>query len=301
MRALHAILDAITSPSILLFSGQGRAFCAGGDIREMNRLIHNAPTSHAVRTQAMEDILHAEYSFLRRLHALRGSGVVSVAVADGVAFGFGMGLHQACEVRVVTRDAKFSMPEVRIGIVPDCGASWFLTRLPGAVGMYAALTGCRIGSADALALGLADGGAEKGWRGEGIGTASVEGVMELLGCDVGVCSELAKPGSDVRVLVDQWFAKASVKEIWEAIREGGGSFAEEVENDLRKGAPIAMEMCFECMKEGYVGGGLNEAIDRELKAELILGIAPDFQEGVRALLIDKDMKPLWQPLPTPSI
>lgn len=293
--AFHKILDAVEAPCTVLLRSVGRAFSAGGDVREVRkRALEAGPIGSTQREKSARKTLKAEYDFLRRFHALGhgDEGVVTVGICNGYAFGAGLGLLQACRVRLVTKRATFSMPEVRIGLIPDCGATWFYTKMEGCVGMYASLTAARISAGDALALGLADGAVEEGWDGTGIG----QGVTGALDCATTRIEkgELAEKSSEVRRWIDECFSASSLKEVTEKVTQVGGEWADQVLKEMGKGSPTAMEECFKGLREGYNGGGLEEALSRELRIDSKLGAQWDFEEGVRALLIDKDNNPKWQ-------
>lgn len=294
--ALHAVLDSVPStPTQLVITGAGRSFSAGGDVRALRKSVLEAGALETpARIAAARHILQIEYKFLTRLYALGAQPhLQTIAIADGYAFGSGQGLFQACRQRLVSPRALLSMPECRIGLVPDCGASWFLPRLPGSVGMFAALTGTRVCGGDAVALGLADGLVAAGWRGE-----------SCTGCELGIelqkltqVSNVADATSDMRRGIDDCFGLPSLDAILAAVAElasRGTDWATVAQDDLKKGAPGALRETFRTLTEGFRGGGLDHALERELEADSVLAATWDFEEGVRAALVDKDGKPVWR-------
>lgn len=307
--ALHHILDTISAASYrcyLLLSGRGRAFSAGGDVRALRaKILAAGDLASAPRRAAARDTLSTEYDLLARLAALRGGPLVSVAVADGLAFGAGAGLFQACAVRLVTPRALLAMPEPRIGIIPDCGATRFFAAAPGCTGMYAALTGARLAAADLRALGLADGAVPSAWRGAGLSAGDVaEAAVLRLADDAavdGTATAVADAGSDLRRGVDQCFSLASYEEVEKAVAAAaaeGHEWAVAAAASLKGAAPRALRETFRAMRVAYAAEneGLRAALDRELEADSRLCAEWDFEEGVRAVLVDKDNQPKWQPV-----
>jgi enoyl-CoA hydratase/carnithine racemase len=155
IRAMHAALDAWSEdPNVLAVvvrSQHPRAFCAGGDVRFLYESVQRG--DH----EARDAFFIEEY---RLNHAIFTYPKPYIALTNGVVMGGGMGISQGAHrtggLRVVTQSTKMAMPETRIGLFPDVGASWFLARTPGAIGRYLAVTGETIGAADALYAGLAD-------------------------------------------------------------------------------------------------------------------------------------------------
>ena len=131
--------------AVLIDHAEGRGFCAGADIRALAR-------SGAGDGAAARAFFHAEY---RLNHLLFTYAKPTVAFMDGITMGGGVGLSQPCKYRIATENTRLAMPETAIGLFPDVGAGWYLSRLPGRVGQYLALTGARLDGAECLALGLA--------------------------------------------------------------------------------------------------------------------------------------------------
>lgn len=293
--ALDAIIDTVKSPCYVLLTASGRAFSAGGDVRMLREKVLSAgPLQSESRRAAAWDTLNKEYRFMERMASLRGSGVVTIALADGFAFGAGQGLFQSCAVRLVTPNALFAMPEVAIGLVPDCGATHFYSRMPGCVGMYAALTGARISAPDAIELGLADGAIDAQWIGTDLVGISEQAVLNSAKNGLQGTTPLSNAESDMRRVIDDLFSRGSVQHIVQAIEREENEWAKEAATAMRKASPRALHECLRVMKEGYKSGGFIEALDRELVADADLAARWDFVEGVRALLVDKTGNPKWE-------
>lgn len=308
--ALHHILDVLESskaPTYILLTGRGRAFSAGGDMRSLRTALLSAGAPNTPeRVAAADAVLSTEYDLLARWASLPpASRIVTVALGSGLAFGAGAGLFQACAVRLITGRFSTAMPEARIGLIPDCGATRFYARLPGCVGMFLALTGARVSGRDALELGLADGAVSEGWAGQGLeqGEVRMENVRKCcVGAEtVGETGELGDDGSGMRRGIDAVLCGGSLAEVVEGMRKRAGmgeAWAMEAMMSVEGAAPKALKETFEVMRRAYAakGEGLREALDRELEVESRLAAARDFEEGVRAALVDKDGKPRWEPL-----
>ena len=145
LEALEAWRGDAAVEAIVVDHAEGRGFCAGGDIR----MLAASGATDGVEARAF---FHAEY---RMNHRLFTYAKPIVAFMDGITMGGGVGLAQPCRYRVATENTKFAMPETGIGLFPDVGGGWYLSRLPGRIGQYLALTGHRLDGAECLALGLA--------------------------------------------------------------------------------------------------------------------------------------------------
>lgn len=303
--SLHSIIAAMpkTSDSQILILGRGRAFSAGGDVRTLRQSVisqEQGISNVAKRRAAAASILSTEYQLMARMARLRGNPLLdTIAVSDGFTFGAGLGLFQVCKRRMVTPNALFAMPECMIGLIPDCGATHWLVRTPGCVGMYIAMTGARISAGDALAVGLADGAVRAGWKGgslqgsNGIPDDEVSERIEELETD------LANADSDLRGGIDDAFSKESVEEVVKRLGEleekKGMEWSKVAKKAILAASPRAMFETFRTMKEGYrETNGLDAAFERELEVDSDLASRWDFEEGVRAALIDKDLKPKWE-------
>jgi enoyl-CoA hydratase/carnithine racemase len=307
IRAIHAALDQWReNPDVLAIvvrSQHPRAFCAGGDIRFLYESAQRG--EHAAR----DTFFIEEY---RLNHAIFTYPKPYIALMNGVVMGGGMGISQGAHrtggLRVVTQSTRMAMPETRIGLFPDVGASWFLARTPGAIGRYLAVTGETIGAADALYAGLADAY---------IDDTALPALVDTLrselferGADVVACVERealahqvepdpeASPLANARALIDRHFALPDVARILASLeqeRERDGDAAEWAEQTigvLRERSPLSMAVSLEVVTraEGAMADVLRSDLDLT-RSSFLMG---DTIEGIRARIIDKDNAPRWR-------
>lgn len=305
IRAMHAALDQWREDpdvlAVVVRSQHPRAFCAGGDIRFLYE------SAQRGEHDARDTFFIEEY---RLNHAIFTYPKPYIALMNGVVMGGGMGISQGAHrtggLRVVTNSTKMAMPETRIGLFPDVGASWFLARTPGAIGRYLAVTGETIGAADALYAGLADAYIDDAALPALVDTLRSE-VFER-GADVVACVERetlahqvapepeASPLARARALIDRHFALPDVARILaslESERDGDAAeWAEQVIAVLRERSPLSMAVSLEVVTraEGSMADVLRGDLDLT-RSSFLLG---DAIEGIRARIIDKDNAPRWR-------
>ncbi|HEY8359086.1 MAG TPA: enoyl-CoA hydratase/isomerase family protein [Ramlibacter sp.] len=307
IRELTAALRAWRDdPEVKLVAlrGMGRegpfgAFCAGGDIR----FFHQAVLAGDPR---LEDFFTEEYVLNHLIHVYPKPFVVFM---DGIVMGGGMGIsgHGAFgSLRIVTERTKMAMPETNIGLFPDVGGGWFLAHLcPPGVGEYLGLTGNLIGGNDARIAGLADGllpvaELEGAWQrlGSAGGAAFLKELRQRFSAtppDFGT-GELAGRGDDIARI----FTLPSVREMVAALEaEGGSAWAVETAAVLRKRSPLMLHVSLRLIRTAR---GLSLADELRLERDLVRhafhlrpGTASETMEGIRALVIDKDQAPRWNP------
>lgn len=284
VKALQAALDAWVGDDgvrAVAIRGEGRAFCAGGDIR-------------AWVTQGREAALAFLAAEYRLNHRIATYSKPIVALMHGVTMGGGAGLSVHARHRLADPSLVFAMPETAIGFVPDIGSSFFLPRCPSEIGTYLALTAGRIGIGDAHAAGVVDGALaatafdtllRRLARGEAAGK-----VVE----DMAVRPE---PGPLVpeRGRIAALFAAVSVEGVLERLARDGGIFATAAASAIRANAPISLKLAFHMLRRG-MQMTLPECLVQEYRAASFLFSRPDLKEGVRAAIIGKDRNPHWQPL-----
>jgi enoyl-CoA hydratase len=266
---------------IVLEGAGGKAFSAGADVRAMWRYAVAGDCDAIIRYFAREyeiDLMLAD------------SPKAIVALVDGICFGGGMGLAMQSSHCVVSEAASFAMPETLIGFFPDAGATWFLPKLSGSLGLYFGLTGARIAGPDAVRLGLASHFVPKEHFSAVAAEILAEGPDRLVGLD------FALPPSSLqenRARIDHCFGAGSLQGIFDRLERDGTDWAKETSATLHDRSPASLAWAFESLSHP------RQTLADCLQAELALvGIAtrhPDFQEGIRAALIDKDKTPRWQP------
>ena len=259
----------------------GRAFCAGGDIRAIRE------AALAGDAASVEAFFAAEYR-LNRLIAEYGKPYV--ALIDGVCMGGGIGVSVHGAFRVVTESALLAMPETGIALFPDVGASFLLPRLPGALGYFLGLTGTRLNGADAVHAGFATHFVPK---------AQLPALSAALAKDgVGAIAEFtaALPPfalADQRAAIDRCFSADTVADILVRLEEEG-EWGQAAIATLRGASPSSLLWSFGIMRRG-ANHTLAESLDAELRLTRRVTAHPDFAEGVRAMIIDKDRTPRWSP------
>lgn len=264
-----------------------RAFCAGGDIRAIYDLAQAGRASEAVA------FWRTEYALNTLIHEYPKP---YVALIHGIVMGGGVGVSILGSHRVVAEKVTFAMPEVGIGFYPDVGATYFLPRLPGRSGRWLALTGARIGAADCLALGLATHHVPAAKFDNVIAALAEGGRVETVLAWHGIEADTASVTAS-RMAIDRLFAGASIDEILAALDAETGAaadFAHAAAAAIRTKSPTSLKIALEQMKRG---GGLDfrEAMRVEFRLASRILDRPDMVEGVRAVVVDKDNAPRWQP------
>jgi enoyl-CoA hydratase/carnithine racemase len=286
IRALTRVLtDWHDDPHVhvVVIEGAGeRAFCAGGDIRALrdNQLSGNRPAVDAFFTE--------EYA-LNRMIATYPKPYV--ALIDGICMGGGIGVSVHAPYRVATEHAMFAMPETAIGFFPDIGATFFLPRLPGQIGAYLGLTGARMQGSDAVHAGLATQFTLR---------AQLAALSQALAQDgAGALAEYAAPlpacsFAPYRGALDHCFGADTVPEIIRRLEADGSDWAKRTIEMLRNVSPSALCWTLKALRRG-ADLTLPQALDAEFALTHTTMRHPDFAEGVRAMVVDKDRQPRWQP------
>ena len=264
----------------------GKAFCAGGDIRLMHDLGKANRHDEALRFWADEYILN------RHIHRYTKP---YIALMDGIVMGGGVGVSLHGSHRLAGPNLMLAMPEVGIGFFPDVGATFALPRLPGASGHYLALTGNRIKRADALNLGIATHAVKGGTEEEIIAALAagedVDSLAARLKDDAGEA-----PIAALAQKIERYFNQPSLAAVFAALEAGAASdlFAAETLAGMKKKSYASMAISFEQMKRG---GAMDfeEAMVTEFRIVSRIIRDTDFYEGVRAVIIDKDNAPRWNP------
>ncbi|QCB43883.1 enoyl-CoA hydratase/isomerase family protein [Sphingomonas sp. PAMC26645] len=285
LEALEAWRGDAAVEAIVVDHAEGRGFCAGGDIR----MLAASGATDGVEARAF---FHAEY---RMNHRLFTYAKPIVAFMDGITMGGGVGLALPCRFRVATENTKFAMPETGIGLFPDVGGGWYLSRLPGRIGQYLALTGHRLDGAECLALGLAT----HFLAGDTLDTAKA-GIAETPQNIAGVLDGLAVPAPDAKILawkddIDRLFASDVLEDIYAALEADGGEWAAQTLATLKTKSPQTMKVSLRLLHEGAAMASFADEMRQEYAVGAQVVQRHDFIEGVRAVIVDKDNAPRWDP------
>ncbi|WP_372426294.1 enoyl-CoA hydratase/isomerase family protein [Salinarimonas chemoclinalis] len=291
VRAMRAALEAwARDPAVtrVVVEGAGeKAFCAGGDIRML------VEAGKAGRREEAQAFWREEYELNALIEAYPKP---YVALIDGIVMGGGVGVSLHGSHRVAGERYSFAMPEVGIGFFPDVGASYALPRLPGRTGLWLALTGARVGPADALALGLAthtvSSAAMPTIRAGLIAGEDPDALLERHRRDPGPAPIEAKAAT-----IDACFAEGSVEAVLAALHrmaQAGDTAAAEIRETIATKSPTSLKLAFEQMRRG-AGLSFAEAMRMEWRIVSRILDGHDFYEGVRAVVVDKDHSPRWRP------
>ncbi|MCO5571041.1 hypothetical protein L7F22_024772 [Adiantum nelumboides] len=298
LRMIYEEWEKETDVQVVLVKGSGRAFSAGGDVAEVYRFGKQGYHEKSMHFFSQEYNVNYLIGTYKKPH---------VALIDGIVMGGGAGLSLNGSFKVVTEKSVFAMPETGLGLHPDVGASYFLSRLPGHLGEYVALTGARLDGAELLAVGLA--------------THYVlserlphleEKLKDLESGNFGAVDETIRQFSEhpkyreESILcrledIDRCFSRSTVEEIIAALEERKERsqdkwYATTVET-LRKASPTSLKITLKSIREGR-NQTFYECLKREYRMTVrcLLGEwSNDFYEGCRAILIDKDKNPKWDP------
>jgi enoyl-CoA hydratase len=278
--------------AVLVQGAGGRAFCAGGDVRA----IYDARAARG-EGDYKADFFREEYSLIQRVHRFPKP---YIALVDGITMGGGCGIAINGAYRVATERTLFAMPEVQIGLFPDVGASRFLNLCPGRVGLYLALTGKRLGPADALFCGFATHFVPHGqgealiaalsalaWRRD-TATAQIDELLARFAGDAGAATL-----PQLQPAIDRCFAQDSVEAIVAALRREEAEWAREALASMERASPLSLKLS---LRQYQLGRGMDveAALALEYRMTQHVMAGHDFFEGIRALLVAKDQHPRWQ-------
>lgn len=266
--------------SAILIDGSGdRGLCGGGDVKEL----FNCTPDEAWA------FLETEY----QADGLTGSiRTPVVSIMTGITMGGGLGISAHAPIRVVTQDARLAMPEVRIGLSPDVGINALFAAAPGRIGEYLAMTASTFSAGDACAIGFADAYIDSG------DVPALRAALSSGRDPWDAVAELASepPGSPLLEhlsWIDECFGQESAVAVLQALESHSSPFARESAVNLRALSPIAVAASFWAVRLAKRGDSLAAVFARDLRAMTTLLDRYDGREGVRALLIDKDMQPQW--------
>jgi len=272
--------------AIAIDHAEDRGFCAGGDVRM-------AAESGAGDGAAARAFFRTEYQLN---HLLFTTVKPTIAFLDGVTMGGGVGPALPCRYRIATERTLFAMPETTIGLFPDVGGGWYLSRLPGEMGKFLALTGARLNGADCLALGLATHYLTSGRLDElkrelaDRPASEIDAILDRLS-DAPEDATITARQADI----DRLYAGDTLEEILAALAEDPSDWAAAQHASLVTKSPQACKVALRLLREG------TRMIDFADEMRMEFGVAAhvcqrhDFIDGVRALLVDKDNAPRWDP------
>jgi enoyl-CoA hydratase len=275
--------------AVIIRAAEGRAFSAGGDIRRVYEgKIKNDPY--------LVEFFSDEYKVNKLIFHYPKP---YIALLDGITMGGGVGISIHGSHRIATEQMVFAMPETTIGFYPDVGASYFLSRLPNEIGLYLGLTGEKIDYTDCYALGLVDIVIERN---------SQEKIIQTL-----AESPLFLDNIEVKKIINHWsiavpestllchqseiqscFSKNSVEEIIETLEKYGTDWCTKTADILKKKSPTSLLVTLNAIRKGK-NLDFDDCMKMEEKITQRMVQAHDFYEGIRAVIIDKDKNPRWQP------
>jgi len=298
---------AISEVALVVLRGAGdKAFCAGGDVKGLRAalLAEPAPAPHPAAVTFFTE----EYRLDYRLHTYPKPLLVW---GSGIVMGGGMGLLQGASMRIVTDTSRLAMPEVSIGLYPDVGGSWFLSRLPGRLGRFLALTGASLNMHDALLLGLADRALPSDglpalldalgaghWRAHAAtDQAELERIVDRFAADHPVYLP-ASPIAHHQLALQAALQSGNIQDVVARLIALGESsddpWLARAAETLANGSPSTAAVSW-AIQQRLATVSLADAFRVELSLSVNFCARPDFIEGVRARLVDKDQTPRWQP------
>ena len=283
--ALLAWMDDPSIELVLIDHSGERGFCAGGDIRMLAE-------SGAGDGAAAREFFFIEY---RLNHLLFVYPKPVVVIMDGITMGGGVGLAAPAAYRVATERTTFAMPETGIGLFPDVGGGWFLPRMPGHIGLWLALTGARIKAADCELVGMAT---------DFIESAKIEAFkLALMSEPAAVETLLVQFEGDAgrppiaahQDEIDRLFGGADLAHILADLEAAQTDWAAEQLKVLSTKSPQTLAVAFRQLQLGGAAESFADNMAMEYRIGVRVVQKPDFIEGVRALIVDKDNAPRWKP------
>jgi enoyl-CoA hydratase len=276
--------------AVIIDHATGRGFCAGGDIAFLrNSALNDGGVSG-------RKFFHDEY---RLNHLIFGYPKPTVAFIDGVTMGGGVGISQPAKFIVATENTRFAMPETGIGLFPDVGGGWYLSRLRGRIGQFLALTGARLDGAECVWAGLATHylPSEALTEAKRRIAADPRHIPQVLG-------ELAVEPPPARIAanadkIERLFASDRFEDILAALAADGSEWAKKELATLRTKSPQTCKVALRQLALSHDLGGFEDNMAMEYRIASRVLLRPDFAEGVRAVIVDKDNAPRWNP-PTPE-
>ncbi|BFG22387.1 hypothetical protein CerSpe_086610 [Prunus speciosa] len=295
---------------LIILKGKGRAFCAGGDVAIVHRRFLEGNLKFGEKIG--EKLLTLTY-------LVATCSKPQVSILNGIVMGGGVGISVHGKFRVATENSIFAMPENSLGLFPDVGSSYFLSRLPGFFGEYLGLTGARLDGAEMLACGLAThlvpsaklSLLEKSLISRAASATSSSFDLAFISAIIDEHS-LQQPALTEKSalhkmdVIDKCFSRPTVEDILSALEKevtttdankAGDEWLASTIRSLKNASPMSLKICLRSIREGRVQA-MDECLAREyrISCHVMRGqISKDFREGCRAILWDKDKKPKWKP------
>ena len=286
-QALLAWRDDPAVKCVVIDHAEGRGFCAGGDIAFLRNSAMNDGGVSGLK------FFHDEYQLN---HLLINYPKPVVAFMDGICMGGGVGISQPARFRVATENTKFAMPETGIGLFPDVGGGWYLSRLEGRVGQFLALTGARIAGAGCLSLGLATHYLTSNLLAEAKSRIATEDVERIDGI-LGTLSVTPPDSKIVETLfqINRHFASDRLEDIFASLEGDESDWAMKELATLRSKSPQTCKVALRQLAESLKLTDFADNMAMEYRIASRVLVRPDFAEGVRAVIVDKDNSPKWDP------
>jgi enoyl-CoA hydratase len=271
---------------VIIDHAEGRGFCAGGDIAFLR---NSALTDGGVSGRKF---FHDEYQLN---HLIYNYGKPVVAFMDGITMGGGVGISQPAKFRVATKNTRYAMPESGIGLFPDVGGGWYLSRLKGRIGQYLALTGARLDGAECLWAGLAT---------HYLPVEALPEVKRRITAEpahvADILAEFAITPPDAKIAahaadIERLFASDRLEDILAAMDADGSEWALKGLATLRTKSPQTCKVALRQLAESHGMASFAENMAMEYRIASRVLTRPDFAEGVRAVIVDKDNAPRWSP------
>lgn len=299
-RMLDLLLSYEKDPTVklIILKGKGRAFCAGGDV---------AAVVHDINQKNWRlggDFFHREFTLN---YIIATYTKPQVSILDGIVMGGGAGVSIHGRFRVATENSVFAMPETALGLFPDIGASYFLSRLPGFFGEYVGLTGSRLDGAEMLACGLATHfvPSEKLSSLERVlikAESSDPAIIANTINNFSILPNLKNKSAYKRLnVINSCFSRRTVEDIISALEmeatRGYDDWISSTIQSIKKASPTSLKISLRSIREGRLQG-VGKCLVREFRmvCHVMKGdMSKDFIEGCRAILLDKDRNPKWQP------
>ncbi|KAK4752344.1 hypothetical protein SAY87_021142 [Trapa incisa] len=295
---LFVAYEKDSAVKLIILKGKGRAFCAGGDV---------AAVAHNIK----EDKWKLGAEFFRKEFTLNYVMATyskpQVSILNGIVMGGGAGCSVHGRFRIATENTVFAMPETALGLFPDIGASYFLSRLTGFFGEYVGLTGARLNGAEMLACGLATHYVPAArlpsleaalLKVPYTDPASISAIIEEYSEFPTITEQSAYKRLDI---INRCFSRRTVEEIVSALEREATNVKDgwisATIHSLKKASPMSLKISLRSIREGRLQG-VGHCLTREYRmaCHVIRGdVSKDFIEGCRALLLDKDKNPKWEP------